>query len=71
VKVAVASMDTEKFTFTGYGSTTAEARAALGRGLVAHGKQYNLPERWWYGHYDTQQAEFELGGCYRDEFKIA
>jgi hypothetical protein len=65
----LASVDTEHFTFEGYGETRSDAMAALGRAFARHAEQYRLASDWARPHEATYR-EIELGAGYRDRHKI-
>ncbi len=44
--VTIATCDTRNFSFTAAGKDMNEAKTAILKTLIAHGKQYELPEDW-------------------------
>lgn len=66
-----ASLETSKFYFEAYGSTTSHARKALERGLAAHAEQYKLAPDWWhFMEGDIATIYFALNRCYRDREQL-
>ena len=66
-----ASLETAKFYFEAYGSTTSHARKALERGLDLHGEQYKLAADWWHHmRDDIATIYFAPNQCYRDREQL-
>lgn len=63
----VATFQTPNFEFKAYGSTEAEARMFLNRGLIRHASQYNLLPLWYQKwENDICCHPISLGDSYRD-----
>lgn len=61
----VASYESRSFTFTGAGTTPAEARAVLLSALQVHTRQYDLEPGWYYPD-DIVEHTLTAGAGYRD-----
>lgn len=69
-EIWVATLETRNFIFEAAGESEAAARFALVDGLLAHGRQYALPHRW-FDHFADDGVlgnvrRLEAGRCYRD-----
>lgn len=58
------------FAFEAYALHEADALEAMVSALENHGRQYELPARWWDGHCDLEVHSFEIGRGYRDGSKL-
>jgi hypothetical protein len=66
VKLWVASLETQNFSFSAYGTTEDEALFALKQGLVTHGHQCQLESDWGDIYDDAIYVrEVSLGHAYR------
>ncbi len=69
MKIVMAAYDSRNFSFEAFGVDEAQARAAFGRGLREHGRQYrgDVSEDWIAeAERDVSIRMVELGACYRD-----
>jgi hypothetical protein len=67
VKFWVASLETENFSFSAYGTTEDEAMFALKQGLVTHGDQFQIESDWFVNYEDAIYVrEATLGHAYRE-----
>ena len=67
VRLWVASLETQNFSFSAYGMTEDEALFALKQGLVTHGDQCNLEPDWGDIYDDAIYVrEATLGHAYRE-----
>jgi hypothetical protein len=64
------TMQTEHFTFEGYGYSEEDANGALGRALDVHARQYAIADPEWWTPYAQESERLEFGG-YRDGERIA
>jgi hypothetical protein len=64
VRLWVASLETQNFNFTAYGTTKDEANLTLQLGLANHAKQYDLDFDWYFAD-DIICQEVALGHAYR------
>lgn len=66
LKVWVATLETQNFSFSAYHTTEQEARFALEQGLQVHGEQFQLESDWWAIYDDSIYVrEVALGHAYR------
>lgn len=64
LRLWVASLDTQNFNFTAYGSSNNEAMLAIKQGLATHAEQYGLDFDWYFEE-DIIYQEVALGHAYR------
>lgn len=67
----IVTLTTRHFHFEGHGVTEEEANEAMGRALVAHGRQMDLPNDWadpYLGEFQT--TPFHPGASFRDGVPI-
>jgi hypothetical protein len=63
-----ARLQTGHFDFEAYGSTEADARAALDQGFAEHARQYRMSVETFRSNFadDVEIQSIELGHAYRD-----
>jgi hypothetical protein len=67
MKIYTANLDSPHYSFSGAGRTEAKAYSALINGLRKHGKERNLPAKWWKDlECDIVYVTHVVGGCTRD-----
>lgn len=69
-QIHLATLETTKFYFEGFGTTKEEAVAALTVALHKHGRQYHLPRDWHVEYGDPSKRDVRLGQGYRDGERI-
>jgi hypothetical protein len=66
-KIWVATLQTQNFSFSAYGTTEKEVLFALKQGLATHGEQFQLEPDWFVIYDDSIYIrEVLLGHAYRD-----
>lgn len=68
MKIYVATLSTDNFSFEAYGQTADLALMALVGGLRKHTVDYKITDTYWYGDMlaDIVTREVEMGEAYRD-----
>ena len=66
MRLYLATMDTRHFAFDVIDRSRKAATEGLLQGLREHGRQYQLDENWWVGHFDIEVREMLSGAAYRD-----
>lgn len=62
-----ARLETENFTFEGFGTDRQQARAVLVAGLLRHAQEYQIPDIWWSSYRDDiNLTHIAAGVAYRD-----
>lgn len=61
------TLETRNFSFEGFGAKRHNARGALLKALLVHGKQYKLRADWWEDDIaNIEDHEMTMGAGYRD-----